>query len=280
MKGICLFSTAPVRAEAAHRSEMTNQLLFGDTYHIIAQHDNWARISSDHDGYEGWLDKQQISPLSETEYQQIIAAPKHIALDIANTINTEGMRFLIPIGSTLPNYNAATRLFSIDNRIYRYNGKTIAPIHPATPPNPQQDAADKPNLPQNDQLHTQIVQFAKKYLHTPYLWGGRSPFGIDCSGFTQVCAKLCGISIQRDAHQQALQGNLITHLNQAQLGDLAFFSPVPSTDRITHVGIICGRHHIIHASGEVRIDTINEQGIFNHPMKNYTHCLKTLRRLL
>jgi len=110
------------------------------------------------------------------------------------------------------------------------------------------------------------------------LWGGRSPFGIDCSGFTQMVYKLCGMPLKRDAWMQAEQGQDIHLLDETQPGDLAFFDN--EEGRIIHVGILTTKNRIIHASGKVRLDSIDHQGIFNSETKRYTHNLRLLKRLI
>ncbi|MNL48577.1 Gamma-D-glutamyl-L-lysine endopeptidase [compost metagenome] len=118
----------------------------------------------------------------------------------------------------------------------------------------------------------------KMFLNAPYLWGGRSILGIDCSGFTQVCYKILGIKLKRDAYQQADQGELVSFINEGKLGDLAFFDNAEG--RITHVGILINSHQIIHASGRVRIDSIDHQGIFNEETQQYSHKLRIIKRIL
>ncbi|MCY7361282.1 MAG: C40 family peptidase, partial [Ignavibacteria bacterium] len=124
----------------------------------------------------------------------------------------------------------------------------------------------------------QITEIALKYLNAPYLWGGRSPYGIDCSGFTQMVYKFFGIRLKRDAYQQAEQGRTIDYIDHTQTGDLAFFHN--EDGKIKHVGIILQHKKIIHASGCVRIDSIDHHGIYNHDKKTYSHNLRFFKRIL
>jgi gamma-D-glutamyl-L-lysine dipeptidyl-peptidase len=115
-------------------------------------------------------------------------------------------------------------------------------------------------------------------LNSPYLWGGKTPFGIDCSGFTQMAYKLAGIKLRRDAWQQAEQGHTINLLEETEPGDLAFFDN--DEGNIVHVGIILRDHKIIHAAGKVRIDSIDHYGINNKELKKYTHKLRLIKRMV
>lgn len=120
----------------------------------------------------------------------------------------------------------------------------------------------------------------KQYLGVPYVWGGKTNFGYDCSGFTQSFFKTIGIALNRDAYQQATQGEDVMLLSESLTGDLAFFDNAEG--RITHVGIVIennGAFEILHASGELRIDTLDHQGI-NKKSEGYSHNLRLIRRIL
>lgn len=120
------------------------------------------------------------------------------------------------------------------------------------------------------------VEAAQGYLNSPYLWGGRHPLGIDCSGLTQMSARIAGISLPRDAYQQAIKGETVEFLELAQAGDLAFFANADGN--IIHTGILTGHQTIIHAHGWVREDRIDHQGIFNGHA--YTHKLRIVKRFV
>ena len=157
-------------------------------------------------------------------------------------------------GAPLPRYN--NKKFKIGETEYSFDGT----VRLSTTPDKKM-----------------IIENAYMYINSPYLWGGRSPFGIDCSGFTQVVYKLCGIRLKRDASQQAEQGTTIKSLEESTPGDLAFFAN--GTEKITHVGILLPQHKIIHASGKVRVDKIDPQGIFNEDKNTYTHNLRLIKRI-
>ena len=128
------------------------------------------------------------------------------------------------------------------------------------------------------ELKHDLVHDAMQFLNAPYLWGGRSLFGIDCSGLVQMAYKLKNIRLKRDASQQAEQGEAVASLEEAEPGDLAFFEN--EVGRICHVGILIDRQKILHCSGRVRNDLIDQQGIFHNDLHEYTHKLKMIRRII
>ena len=123
-----------------------------------------------------------------------------------------------------------------------------------------------------------LVKTAFMYLNAPYLWGGKTPFGIDCSGFTQMVYKLNGYSLLRDASQQATQGEALSFIEESEAGDLAFFDNDEGV--ITHVGIIMEDNYIIHSSGKVRIDRLDHLGIFNPDTQRHTHKLRVIKKYI
>jgi hypothetical protein len=166
--------------------------------------------------------------------------------------------FLVVAGSSLPFYKSASNSFRIGSETYTIQGDKILPV--------------KKNV------RNVLIENALKYFNSPYLWGGRSPFGVDCSGLSQILYKMIGIQIPRDAGQQALMGENITFVEEAQPGDLAFFDN--EDGKIVHVGIIWEKNKIIHASGKVRIDNIDHFGIFNIDTGRYSHQMRLMRRII
>lgn len=126
-----------------------------------------------------------------------------------------------------------------------------------------------------DDLSESIAETAKKFLNVPYLWGGRSFFGLDCSGFTQLLYKVHGIALPRNADQQAEMGIVLDFVEESKPGDLAFFENAEG--KIDHVGILLSPNEIIHASGKVRIDALDYSGIFNQELNKHTHKLRLVK---
>jgi hypothetical protein len=255
--GICLLSVIPVRAEPTDKSEIGTQILFGD---LVVIHDisgNWLMVRSVYDNYEGWVDFKQIHEIGEEEFYRLSRAKPLYIKDLVEVINSDsGQVIPVVFGSTIR--EAEKDRFSISGMNYTFTGNLCSP-----------DA--KPQI-------ASIIEDAMLFLNAPYLWGGKTPFGIDCSGLTQTVFKVNGIELLRNASQQAAQGETISLIDEAEPGDLVFFDN--SEGVISHVGIVIKHNKIIHASGKVRIDTIDHQGIFNSDLQKYTHQLRIIKRLI
>jgi len=254
--GITSLSTIPLRQTYNHRSEMVSQLLFGETYEVIRSRDNWLNIKCTLDGYEGWIDAAQHSPIPEKDFNNIALTSVGIAIDLFYSAASSDKSVALVTGSSLPYFDGIN--LRIGKEKFIYNGQAVMP----------------------DQVRTvnMLEKVALRYLYAPYLWGGRSPLGIDCSGFVQVLYKCLGIALPRDAYQQADVGKTINFAEEATIGDLAFFQNADG--KITHAGMILKDKKIIHSSAMVRIDSFDHFGIFNAETKKYSHQLKIIKRIL
>jgi gamma-D-glutamyl-L-lysine dipeptidyl-peptidase len=255
--GYCRLSLVPVRAEGKESAELVTQLLFGDLYAVLEwdAKREWLRIRQQADGYEGWIGHRLHHAVGEAFYQEALERPPVVSLEISAPLDLPGQRLQVVLGSTLP--LGGQELFEDDHSI-KFSGKThtVRKI---------KDAA-------------LLKEFAFMYLDCPYLWGGKSPFGIDCSGFVQMVYKMGGYSLQRDASQQAREGVQVASPEEARTGDLAFFHNPQG--RITHVGMLIDEGKIIHASGMVRIDRLDSKGIYSEMDKHYTHSLSLIKRIV
>ncbi len=255
--GLTRLSLAAVRKEPDQRSEMITQLLFGDPYLVIDQtrDKDWLRINILYDGYEGWISKNQHHGISEEFYQELSKNDYRISTDITSRILYKKRPLNIVIGSILP--VSSGEIFDHGEQ-FAFNGES-------------KDLGQKRDA-------DFLIQVAMKYENVPYLWGGKSPFGIDCSGFVQMIFKISGYPLKRDTKDQVNQGMEVNDIAGINPGDLAFFKN--KKGQVTHVGILLGKDKIIHASGLVRIDNFNEKGIFNENTGKQTHTFNSIRRVL
>ena len=245
---------AAVRKKASHRAEMSNQLLFGEAVKVLKiKKEKWLQVESLYDGYKGWLTYHLVTAVAK---ELAFTTVPLLAGGLLNTIESGKGIMHIPRGSFLVGLQQEAGGF--EGFIYNFKGAVIN----------TNSKTDKREL---------VEKYALEYLNAPYLWGGKTILGIDCSGFSQTVFKLVGVPLRRDAWQQAQQGREVKKLTQATTGDLAFFD---DKEEIVHVGILLGPDTIIHSAGKVRIDTIDEKGIINVDTGKRTHRLKMIKRLL
>lgn len=244
----CKASIAPVRAEASDRSELVTQLLFGELVEIDEIKDNWLKIRSFMDGYEGWIDSKQIHDLREKEVSRWLdgLVVEHSEYRIIE--GPEGKQTLTK-GFFRPGDSEET--FSIGKSTYRF-------------------------LNEEDEFPRSLIDFAKGYLNAPYLWGGKTMFGIDCSGFMQQIHRVFNYQLPRDASQQVELGQEI-EFQDREAGDLAFF--ISDSGNIHHVGLLVNKDEIIHAHGYVRMDDFSAKGITRKIDEVHSHQLHSIKRL-
>lgn len=253
MFGICNLAIVPVRLEPSHRSEQVTQLLFGEHFTILEQQTKWSKIKIAFDNYEGWIDNNQYQEISEKQFDSLNESPIVLSADLIEFISNPKNELLpISIGSSLSFLNDDT--LNISN--FSFEGIRTCGVKPKS----------------------DLVKTAYMYLNAPYLWGGKTPFGIDCSGFTQMVYKLNGYNLLRDASQQATQGEVLSFIEESEPGDLAFFDN--EDGNIIHVGIMLDNNYIIHASGKVRIDRLDHLGIYNAETNRHTHKLRVIKKIL
>jgi hypothetical protein len=254
--GVCRLSLVPVRVESNDKAELTTQLLFGEHYEVlsVSKDKKWLKIRVHFDQYEGWIDVKQHHSITKEHFDYINRADFKITTDITTSILYNKIPLAILMGSIIP--ISGSELFKMEEQ-FAFNGES------------------KSLGQKRDAEFLKIT--AKKYLNAPYQWGGKSPFGIDCSGFVQLVFKINGYRLLRDAEQQAKQGKAVS-FKEIQPGDLIFFKS--KENKIVHVGIFLGDDKIIHASGKVRIDHLTEEGILHSESKVFTHSLSHVRRIL
>ena len=246
--GVCKVAVAPVRAEASDAAEIVTQLLFGDYVQVLQAGRPWIKIKMAYDGYEGWMDFKQLSYITDSEYSESHRLNhQSITNQTLYVYGPSGPQILL-MGGSLPN---------LEDNIFGFGDEKFEFM---------QDLEDTPADP---------VDTALKYLNTPYLWGGKSPFGIDCSGLAQIVARIHGLNVPRDTSQQVHYGEAIDFKDR-KAGDLLFFSN--SKGRVGHVGILVEKDVILHAAGCVRRDMVNTTGIFRADFDDYSHTFHSIRR--
>ena len=249
-KAFCLVNISPVRATNNDPAEIVTQLLFGEIFTVHEIKQSWCRITTFNDHYEGWIDIKHVHFLSEKEVKKWndIAIPQ---LELTQELTTPWGKQLISRGAYIPFDDCEE--FSIGTVNFELTPTNALFVKPTYP-----------------------FKLALEYLNTPYLWGGKSPFGIDCSGLTQMVYRFYDYNLPRDASQQVEIGREVEY-NDIQPNDLAFFEN--ESGKITHVGILGEDQTIIHAAGRVRIDVLTRAGIFNDDLQVLTHHLKVIKRL-
>jgi hypothetical protein len=255
--GINLMSLLPLRSEAAEESEQLSQLLFGEYFEVTQQTEKWALIKNVRDGETGWIDLKMMTPITENLFQ-LLSETSHqvIQTPLCYAVNDKEEKIPLPGGAVIPFYNVKNESFEIAEKKFR-----VPSAHLAT-------SFEKLNL----------ADCAMPFLHSPYLWGGKSIMGIDCSGLVQVAASMSGLLLPRNARQQVNIGVPIHFLTEAQRGDLVFFDH--DDGKISHVGILLNDHFVLHASGEVHIAPIDHHGIRSVFTGHYSHSLRAIRRII
>jgi cell wall-associated NlpC family hydrolase len=256
--GICNSTLIPVRKEPSECAEMVSQVLFGETFQVLEIQNNWSYIKIDFDSYLGWVDTKMYKLLTEEEYRDACSKKKTIVTELFVAANSGSIQGNINITAGADLYNYSNNEFELHTDKYKLLSNIQLPVYANT--------------------REAVVANAIKFLNIPYLWGGRSVFGIDCSGLVQTAFKMSQIKLPRDSSQQVNLGKEIAFIEKAQPGDIAFFDNADG--KIVHTGIVLADKQIIHASGKVRIDTIDHQGIFNQHTNKYSHKLRIIKSIL
>ena len=257
--GISSLSIIPVRKEPSEKSEMVTQILYGEHFEIREQMVGWTNVKLAFDGYEGWIDSKMATELNSRAAAKLDKKDSAVLGDIFSIVPVDNeQNMMLVAGSSLPLWRPYLKSFTVGHDTYNFKGEAF--------------------YGKIKDSRSVIIRQALKYFNAPYLWGGRTPFGIDCSGFTQIIYKMIGCKIPRDASQQVMIGTALSFMDEAEPGDLAFFDD--DNGNIVHVGIIWKRNKIIHASGKVRIDNVDQFGIFNIETKRYTHKMRVMKKII
>ncbi len=251
--GICNLNSIPLRIDPSDASEMVSQVLFGEHLTVLETKKQWLYVKLAFDGYRGWIDSKQVIEITKDYFKELQSTNTFFLKELVSLVAVKDKLIPLTIGATLPNYS--DNKFSINDSVFEVDGEV-----------------ETSKLSKKS-----ITESAFMYLNAPYLWGGKTPFGIDCSGFTQMVYKMNGFKLFRDASQQAKQGEVLSFIEESEAGDLAFFDN--NEGNITHVGIILPNNYIIHASGKVRLDRLDQSGIYNEETNRHTHKLRMIKRM-
>lgn len=246
--GIANLSIVPLRIEPVDTSELVSQVLYGEIFKVTERRKKWSKIRLDYDHFEGWIDNDQYLEVSETDYESLVVLPGSLSGDLLEFVQDHNDQLItIALGSSLA---------ALDFLNHSFDGHNIAGVKPKS----------------------HLIDTAFLYRNAPYLWGGKTPFGIDASGFTQMVYKMNGYELNRAVEQQAKQGEALSFIEESEVGDLAFFDN--NEGQIVHVGIIMPDNYIIHAHGKVRIDRLDHSGIYNIDTKMHTHKLRVIKKII
>jgi cell wall-associated NlpC family hydrolase len=249
---ICENVFVPLRSGPAHKSEMLSQVLFGEKYIIIERSGSWIKIETDFDKYTGWIDLDHLQH-SEDEG----TSTGHVLNRSLLCFKEDNTKIVLEAGCEIFNPDFDQKFFFNGKKKYT-TGNEFSSSY----------------VTSNESLSDTAI----KFINSPYIWGGRIPSGIDCSGLTQLVYKIHKVQIPRDSWAQAEAGTIIDFIDEALPGDLVFFDN--ERGKISHVGMILSKGLVIHASGRVRIDVIDHQGIFKPEIKGYSHKLRMIRRIV
>lgn len=244
---ICSLGLVPLRAEPSNTSEMLSQVLYGEIFRILEERGKWSRIRTSLDSCEAWIDNKQLRKIPEEEFLKLESQEPQFSADLIEFVAGNNQLIPIPIGSVLN----GTDLLGHEHTGHKTSGKLAK---------------------------SEIINTAFLYLNAPFLWGGKSPLGIDSSGFTQMVYRLNGHKLYRNATDQAKQGESLSFIEESEPGDLAFFDN--HEGKIDHVGIIMNDNYIIHADGKVRVDRIDHSGIYNAELRRHTHKMRVIKKIV
>ncbi|MDA0779257.1 MAG: NlpC/P60 family protein [Bacteroidetes bacterium] len=244
--GICTLSIVPLQGVNQHNAPVLSEVLYGEIFQILKVKKHFSQVCLS-DKTTGWIENSQFIEISTADFEKLSKQTPKISANLVEFIYKDAqILFPIPIGSIVQH----TAFLG-----HQFEGKTSG------------------SKPEKNNIRTMAFMF----VNTPFRKGGKSPFGMDADGFVQTVYALCGFALPRTAVEQAEKGIVLSFIEEAEIGDLAFFDD--DEGNIVHVGIILEHNHIIHAHGQVRVDRLDQTGIFNPELRTHTHKLRLIKSI-
>ncbi len=273
--GLVTISVANLRSNPKHSAELATQALLGTPVNVLKKEGGWFLIQTP-DQYLAWVDNAGIVTLSSSDLSSWKALPKVIYTNITgSTYSSPDMKSQVvsdmvagDILVLLGEDDGFYKVMYPDNRI-AYVNKNEAQLYDLWLQNTKPTAES-------------LVATSKKLMGLPYLWGGTSAKGVDCSGFTKTVYFLNGMVIPRDASQQVNTGELMDetkNFDKLAPGDLLFFgrkATDSTAEKVVHVGMWIGNNEFIHSSGQVRISSVDKNAP-NFDVDNLNRYLRSKR---
>jgi gamma-D-glutamyl-L-lysine dipeptidyl-peptidase len=248
---ICGNVYVPLRAAPSHKSEMLSQLLFGEKYETGETAGTWMKVTTLFDRYSGWVDSEHLQRIKDSDSARGLTLNRAL-----RCYRPDGSKLVLEAGCEIFNPDYQGKTFRLGDQVFS-TSESFCENHVVT--------------------NESLADTAMRFLNSPYMWGGRIPSGIDCSGLTQLVYKIHGTTLPRDSSKQSEEGHSVSFLEESEPGDLLFFDNDHGI--ISHVGIVISHGLVLHASGRVRLDRVDHQGIYRDDLKRYTHKLRMIKRI-
>ncbi|UZD23729.1 NlpC/P60 family protein [Algoriphagus halophytocola] len=256
-KAIVTISVANIRSNPRHSAELATQALMGTPLNVLKQEDSWYLVQTP-DGYLSWVDRAGIQLMTPKEQETWLQDEKVVYTQLYGHV------WVSPEQKEMVSDVVAGDILTFEGELHNY-------VEVSLPDGRLGYIPSREILPWEDWIASRstspekLITTAKQMMGVPYLWGGTSIKGVDCSGFTKTIYYLNGQIIPRDASQQIHEGELVDenkNWENLQVGDLLFFGvkgTAEQKERVVHVGMWIGNGEFIHSRGRVRISSFDPE---------------------